>query len=196
MALTMAQVYAYARQAGFAPDTAVVAAAIAMAESGDNPKAQGDVNLETSYWGPSVGLMQIRTVKAQTGTGADRDIAKLTDPLQNMIAAYNISDKGRDFSPWTTFTSGKYRQFLGQAQASAGTAAVGVDYQTVSSPTDWVQSFLGSLFGLSGAGDKLKELGFTMLALGAAGTLVVLGGYQLAGSPKGGKTSALSEITS
>lgn len=192
----MAQTYAYARQAGFAPDTAVIAAAIAMAESGDNPKARGDVNLETSYWGPSVGLMQIRTVKAQTGTGQDRDITKLSDPLQNMIAAYNISNKGRDFSPWTTFTSGKYRQFLSQAQASAGGAAAAGTVQNASLSGDLAGGFLGVLLGLGGTGDRLKEIGFTLLAIGAAGALVVLGGWQLAGSPRGGRTSALSELTS
>lgn len=185
MSLTMAQVYAYARQAGFAPDTAIIATAIAMAESGDNPKARGDISLETSYWGPSVGLEQIRTVKSQTGKGTDRDIARLDDdPLANMIAAYNISDHGRDFTPWTTYTSGKYRQFLGQATSAAG--GTGSD-GTVSA----TQTALG-LPSPSEIGQRVKDIGLVLLAVGIAGTLVVLGGYKIAGSPRPPKTAALA----
>lgn len=124
--LTMAQAYAYARQAGFDPSAAVVMAAIAAGESGLRTDAVGDKNLVDAKWGPSVGLTQIRTVKADTGTGRDRDIERLSDPLQNMISAYHISSHGHDFTPWTVYTSGKYRQFLGQAQASAGTPGVSV----------------------------------------------------------------------
>lgn len=178
--LTMAQAYAYARQAGFAPDTATIAAAIAMAESGLNTTSRGDVNLETSYWGPSVGLMQIRTVKGQTGTGQDRDITRLDDPLQNMIAAYDISDKGKDFSPWTTYTDGKFRQFLGQSSSAAGSAG----------PVQATQTALG----LGDIGGEVKKLGLILLAVGAGGTLVVLGGYRLAGSPKLPKGAALAAL--
>lgn len=174
----MAQTYAYARQAGFAPDTAIIAAAIAMAESGDNPTARGDVNLETSYWGPSVGLEQIRTIKGQTGTGSDRDISRVgNDPLQNMIAAYDISNHGKDFSPWTTYTSGKYRSYLGQATAAAGSAPA------AGGPATATQTAFG-LPSAAAIGQKVEEIGFVLLAIGIAGTLVVLGAYQIAGSPK------------
>jgi len=179
MALTMAQVYAYARQAGFAPDTAVIATAIAMAESGDNPKAVGDVGLETSYWGPSVGLEQIRTIKGQTGKGTDRDISRVgSDPLQNMIAAYDISNHGKDFTPWTTYTSGKYRTYLGQAQkASSGVAAAG------SGTTSATQAVFG-IPSPAEIGSKVQEIGLVLLAVALAGALVVAGGYKIAGSPK------------
>lgn len=186
MALTMAQVYAYARQAGFAPDTAVIATAIAMAESGDNPKAKGDINLETSYWGPSVGLEQIRTVKSQTGKGTDRDIARLDDdPLQNMIAAYDISNHGRNFTPWTTYTSGKYRAYLGQARAAASGAPATGD------PVQATQTAFG-IPSPSEIGTKVEEIGLMLLAVGLAATLVVLGGYRIAGSPKPPKGAALA----
>jgi hypothetical protein len=188
MALTMAQVYAYARQAGFSPDTAVIATAIAMAESGNNPKARGDIGLETSYWGPSVGLEQIRTVKGQTGKGTDRDIARLDDdPLQNMIAAYDISSHGKDFSPWTTYTSGKYRQFLGQATTAAGAGGQAAGGGSI----------VETAFGLPSPGDiasKLQKIAITLLAVGAGATLVVLGGYRVAGSPKLPKTAALAAL--
>lgn len=188
MALTMAQVYAYARQAGFSPDTAVIATAIAMAESGNNPKARGDIGLETSYWGPSVGLEQIRTIKSQTGKGGDRDIARLDDdPLQNMIAAYDISSHGKDFTPWTTYTSGKYRQFLGQATAAAGGATGGPVQATETA------------FGLPTPGEisaKLQTIAITLLTVGAGLTLLVMGTFHAVGksAPRPGKTSALGEL--
>ncbi|RGC65004.1 hypothetical protein C5N14_30910 [Micromonospora sp. MW-13] len=119
----MAQVYAYARQAGFDPAAAVIMAAIAAGESGLNPGAVGDVSLQDATWGPSVGLTQIRTLKADTGTGRTRDITRLRDPLANLTAAYEISGGGRDWTPWTVYTSGKYRQYLGQAQAAAGSSS-------------------------------------------------------------------------
>jgi hypothetical protein len=188
MALTMAQVYAYARQAGFAPDTAVIATAIAMAESGDNPHARGDIGLETSYWGPSVGLEQIRTVKADTGKGDDRDISRVgDDPLQNMIAAYDISKKGTDFSPWTTYTSGKYRTFLGQATTAAGSAG------SAGGAVSATQTAFG-LPSVSQIGQKVQEIGLILLAVGLASTLVVLGGYKIAGSPKIPKEAALAAL--
>lgn len=173
----MAQAYAYARQAGFDPAAATVAAAVAMAESGLNTGARGDTGLETSYWGPSVGLMQIRTVKSQTGTGGDRDISILSDPLQNMIAAYHISHSGKDWSPWTTFNTGKYRQFLGQAQTGAATAGN-------STPAATQANWLTDTLGIDDAVAAAKKLGLMAAAVLAGGALVVIGGYRALGSPK------------
>lgn len=176
----MAQAYAYARQAGFDPAAATVAAAVAMAESGLNPGAKGDVGLETDYWGPSVGLMQIRTVRSQTGTGGDRDISILSDPLQNMLAAYHISHGGKDWSPWTTYTSGKYRQFLGQA--SAGGAAAGNN-----TPQATQANWLTDALGLDDAAATAKRWGLMAIAIVAGGALVVAGAYRALGSPKAPK---------
>jgi hypothetical protein len=172
----MAQAYTYARQAGFDPAAAVIMAAIDMAESGLNPNAEGDIGLQTSVWGPSVGLGQIRTLKAQTGTGKTRDIARLKDPAGNMAAAYEISNHGRDFTPWTTYTSGKYRQFLGQAKSAAASGAgsttnTGVTVQpagltdVLTSKTDW------------------RGIGLTAGALLFGVGLLLVGGYVAVGSP-------------
>lgn len=176
--LTMAQAYALARQAGFDPASALIAAAIGMAESGLNTAARGDLSLQTDYWGPSVGLMQIRTVKSQTGTGGDRDIQRVSDPQQNLIAAYDISHKGKDFSAWTTYNNGAFRQFLGQSAAAAN------------APTQTTQvSWLGDLTPDS-LGDKVKGIMLLLLAVAAGGGLIVLGGYQTVGSPKPPKALA------
>lgn len=171
--LTMAQAYAYARQAGFDPASATIIAAIGMAESGLVTDARGDVKLEDSYWGPSVGPLQIRTVKSQTGSGSDRDISRVgNDPLQNFIAGYDISHHGSDFGAWTTYNTGAYRRFLGQsssASSSAGTT------QTV--------GLLGGLSADSIAG-KLANIGLLLTAVAAGGALVIIGGYRAVGSPR------------
>lgn len=170
--LTMAQAYAYARQAGFDPASAVIISAIGMAESGLVTDKIGDRSLQDGYWGPSVGLFQIRSVKSQTGTGGDRDINRLSDPLQNAISAFNISHKGKDFSDWTAYNNGAFRQFLGQSSTAAGgpVQATGV-------------SWLGDLTPDT-LGDKAKGIALVLLAIAAGGSLIVLGGYKTVGSPK------------
>lgn len=118
-----AQVYQQLLSVGFPPDAAVRMVAIAQAESSLNLTELGDVGLEDATWGPSFGLYQIRTLKADTGRGTDRDISWLSaSPLHQAQAAYDISGHGTNFTPWTTFTSGKYTQFLGQARAAAAAA--------------------------------------------------------------------------
>jgi len=60
-----------------------------------------------------VGLFQIRTLRSETGTGGDRDIEALTNnPAAQVKAAFNISNGGENFRPWSTFTSGSFRKFL------------------------------------------------------------------------------------
>lgn len=172
--LTMAQAYAYARQAGFDPASATIIAAIGMAESGLVTDARGDVSLEDNYWGPSVGPLQIRTVKSQTGTGSDRDISRVgNDPLQNFIAGYDISHHGSDFSAWTTYSRGTYRQFLGQSSAASSST----------SATDASAGLLGGLSADSIAG-KLANIGLLLTAIAAGGALVIIGGYKSVGSPR------------
>jgi hypothetical protein len=159
-----------------------------MAESGLVTNSRGDVSLQTSYWGPSVGVTQIRSVKSQTGTGQDRDITRLDDPLQNFIAAYDISKKGKDFSPWTTYNNQKYRNFLGQANTAAGSSG-----SSATAPAATNASFLGGL-SLDALSGKAKTIAFALLAVAAGGTLVILGGYKAVGSPKPPKWLAAAAL--
>lgn len=118
------QVYALLIQAGFTPAAATTMTAISGAESGWNDKDLGDTTIETSTWGPSYGLFQIRTQKPDTGSGGNRDVQWLAaSDLNQAKAAYAISSGGTDFSPWTTYTSGKYQSFLSQATAAAKSGA-------------------------------------------------------------------------
>ena len=123
--LTASQVYTLLLQGGFAPEQARLMTAIAQAESSRNPGAVGDVALQTGTWGPSVGLFQIRTLKAETGTGSDRDIQRLmNNPAEQVKAAMNISGGGRNFRPWSTYTNGAYRKFLDEPLQGGAAAPV------------------------------------------------------------------------
>jgi hypothetical protein len=146
--LSASQIYTLLMQGGFSPRDATVMTAIAQAESAGNLGAVGDVRLQNGTWGPSVGLFQIRTLKAETGRGTDRDIEHLTgNPRAQVEAALNISDGGRNFRPWSTYSSGSYRQFLdndlqpgaaldlsGGSSEAAGTAGTGGTGGTVADP--------------------------------------------------------------
>lgn len=123
--LTAAQIHAALVKGGFTPSAAQTMTAIALAESSGNPALLGDTGIQTSTWGPSFGLFQIRTLKGETGRGTDRDISALTGNIDRQVqAALKISNNGRDFTPWSVFTSGRYRQFLGVASANMTDAAL------------------------------------------------------------------------
>lgn len=114
-----------AYNAGFRGDALVKATAIALAESGGRPDAHGDITLQDSTWGPSVGLWQVRSINKQYGTGNTRDATINTDPNRNAANAFSISNGGKNFAPWSTYTKGRYTQFLHAAQLAAQTVAPG-----------------------------------------------------------------------
>lgn len=101
--LSLAQIQSYAQNAGFDTDEASTAAAIALAESSGNPSALGDPTL-----GVSVGLWQIN-LKAHPEYTQD----ELLDPQTNANAAFAVySNAGSNFTPWTTFNTGAYEEYL------------------------------------------------------------------------------------
>jgi hypothetical protein len=105
-----------AKGAGFSDDNAVIAAAIAMAESGGNSNAHNPKPPDNSY-----GLWQINMIgdlgparRQQYGLSSNE---QLFDPVTNAKIAFRISG-GSNFSPWTTYTGGKYKSHLASAQAA------------------------------------------------------------------------------
>jgi hypothetical protein len=189
---TAAELYRALRGAGFSVASAVTMTAIGLAESGGNDTAQGDLGLQTSTWGPSVGVWQVRTLKEQTGTGQDRDLAALNGNLDRQAkAAYAISSGGTNYSPWSVFTSGKYQQYLSQAEsvstgasyelaglgAAAGILAPAVSDEVKQYVGDTVSTVLGD--SLTAAVKPFKNtitltafvvLGAGLLAFGVART--------------------------
>lgn len=113
-------VYRLARGVGLTHDQAVTATAIAWAESKLDPDAVGDITLQDSYWGPSVGLWQVRSVKRQRGTGGVRDASHLSDATFNARSMASISGGGHNWGPWSTYNSGAYLSHIAAVRKAVG----------------------------------------------------------------------------
>lgn len=120
---TAQEAYAALRRAGATQATATLLTAIGGAESGWNLDAVGDVSLETAKWGPSYGIWQIRTLKAETGKGTPRDINQLRTGIDAQAAAALAVKRSQGVTAWSTYTSGSYTGYLGQAKAASRTGA-------------------------------------------------------------------------
>lgn len=116
--LTVTQCYGAARLVGFTPPKAVIAAAIAMAES----SGRVAVTSPNQDGGTNVGLMQLDTPH---GAGAGHSVAELQHPIINMQVAYKASAHGTNWSAWQTWTQGTYKQFLPGAEAAREKEATG-----------------------------------------------------------------------
>jgi hypothetical protein len=114
--LTPAGIATLALEHGCDPAAAVTATAIAMAESGGSPSAQGDIGLMTPVWDWSAGLWQIRGLRSERNTGGLRDSIANQGVDRNAAAMNTISNGCTDWTPWSTFNSGAYRQFAGLAE--------------------------------------------------------------------------------
>lgn len=117
--LSIREIYNAALSAGFNPHQAVTWTAIAMAESGGRT---GALNSKGEY---SVGLWQINVRADKTRATRWGD---LSTPEANARAAFEISSKGTDMSPWTTThdrhkgSGADYRTYLGKVQNEIGVA--------------------------------------------------------------------------
>lgn len=125
-ALGPGEIAQLAFNAGFRGDSLAIAVAVSLAESGGNPSAFGDVGLQDSTWGPSVGLWQIRSINKQRGTGQGRDQNTNTDAQTNATNAFAISGAGANFGPWSTYKNGAYKKYLTVArQVASGIKGAG-----------------------------------------------------------------------
>lgn len=117
--LTQEQVRQLAVDVGFNQKNAKIASAIAMCEgaySRDGKQysdfdAVGDIDLQTDVWGPSYGGFQIRSLKADLGTGSFRDAEKLVRPRFNVKAAKHIKET-LGWNAWSCYKSGQYKAYL------------------------------------------------------------------------------------
>jgi hypothetical protein len=109
--LTHAEIEGYWMQEGGPRESANVAAAVALAESSGDPARINDDPSTQDY---SVGLWQINYYgnlsASRTAQFGPPD--SLTDPLRNAAAAVQISRQGQDFTPWTQYRNGAYKQYL------------------------------------------------------------------------------------
>ena len=111
------EIYQQALAAGFSGESAVIATAIALAESGGNAGVTSRPNNNGTV---DRGLWQINSVHKEY------DPAQLVnDPGYNARAAFALSGGGRVFKPWSTFNSGAYKNYLNTArEAAAGNVGV------------------------------------------------------------------------
>jgi hypothetical protein len=115
--MNVAEVAAVAYAAGIRDKTDLATAtAIAMAESGGNPRAYNGRGRDQSY-----GLWQINMKPSEVG---DRKTLlgitsneQLFDPATNARAMYVISGGGKNWRPWTTWKGARYYLFLPLATA-------------------------------------------------------------------------------
>lgn len=175
---TIAQLIA---NAGCPQQTVATMVAIALAESGGDANNVGDVALETSTWGPSVGLWQIRSLRSEYGKGTTRDEKANYDPATNAKHAMDILHS-QGLSAWTTYTRGTYRGFIDRGNSAAKGVSPGGTVTTppgnstnvtpVFDPTDpasWLASALSGF--LDRVKGNLKRLG----AILAGGLMVLIG---------------------
>ena len=112
------EVHALAVAFGLTHTQAITATAIAWAESGLNPLAIGDESLVDETWGPSIGLYQVRSLRADAGTDKERDPERLTDPAFNTRSMVAISAGGTNWQPWSVYKNGKYWDYLDAVRAA------------------------------------------------------------------------------
>lgn len=113
--LSAVQIARHAYRAGFRAHALTTAVAVALAESNGDPTAHNAVPPDNSY-----GLWQVNMIGA---LGPDRrqefglkSNDQLFNPDRNAHAAWEISDHGHDFRPWSTFTNGAYTSHLAAAR--------------------------------------------------------------------------------
>lgn len=117
-------------EAGFRGQALNTAVAIAMAESSGNAQAKN--NSSNCY-----GLFQINMSGAM---GPDRmrdyhlnSVDDLYNPLTNAKIAYAMSQGGKDWTPWQSYTTGVYQKYLGSnynVTNSGGSTGAGTDFGT------------------------------------------------------------------
>jgi hypothetical protein len=121
--LTREEIARYATNAGFSGNDVQIAVAVALAESGGNTDSHNAKPPDDSY-----GLWQINMLGS---LGPDRrkkfgitSNTALFDPAVNAKAAKIIHD-GSGWDAWTTYSTGKYKQFTDKGFVDTVKAGVG-----------------------------------------------------------------------
>jgi len=134
--LSIPELAQYARAAGWSGDGLVMIVAIALRESGGQPSVIGDI--DNPHAGcRSYGLVQINVCPTGTAGGNNAgnpwrmNPTSLLDPVTNFRAAYEMSNGGKNFGPWTTYRSG-----IAPADTARVRAALAGDPSATSSTGD------------------------------------------------------------
>lgn len=164
-------------QAGGNPTAAPIAAAIAMAESGGNTTATNNDSNGTV----DRGLWQINSVHGAQST---------YDVMGNARAAVAISNNGTNWTPWTTYTSGAYQQFLQTGVAPDTSAPINATQAAANNtnaqlafslpggnwdPANWFLDPLGAAgSAASGASGAIGAVGGTLIKYLIQGLIITM----------------------
>lgn len=143
------------RAAGFTDDVIANMVAIAWAESGLDTTKHNTKPPDDSY-----SLWQINMYgplgparRAQWHLAKNED---LFDPMVNAKAAFDLSSGGHNLLPWSTFTSGAYKQFVPKVQAAfTSTAPKKGEPGYSTGKADPIGNVLGLGAAAAGAGGKV-----------------------------------------
>lgn len=150
----MARIDDILRQAGFTGPQLQMARAIMLAESGGRPTAH---NPNAGTGDNSYGLFQINMLgdmgparRRQFGLSSNE---ALFDPLTNARVAYQMSQGGTNWSPWSTYKTGAYRKYMGNTPAAVASPVIPMHTGRSAAPapaprmanTQLVDSLLSSL---------------------------------------------------
>lgn len=149
--MNMQELVSYAQQAGFQGDSAMIIAAIAMAESGGNPQA---TNSTGNSAGIDRGILQINSYYH-----SDVPDSCAFDVLCSFKQAYKISKSGTDFSQWCTAWSdgacgSKGGKYLGagspyQKFSPATLNTTPVNPPSIPNPLQGVNDFFNQIGGIA-----------------------------------------------
>lgn len=118
--LSRAEIASHAKAAGFSGNDVNIAVAVALAESGGNPRAHNSTPPDNSY-----GLWQINMLGAMGPERRKRfgltSNEQLFDPAINAKAARGIW-QSQGWNGWTTYTRGTYKKYMGSDNADTPTA--------------------------------------------------------------------------
>lgn len=174
--LSVSSARSYAAHAGFIEPGLSTIVAIAQAESGLATDAR-NVNNDGSI---DRGVLQINNK-----WHPEVSDAQAYAPQSAFQAGYRISSRGTDFTPWTTYTTGAYKQFLNVNTSTTSTQTVAQIFQAKNLVQWWnnpTQTFgqngeMGCDYGMGNFGVPVGAI--------AAGTVIYVGDGGYPGSSIG-----------
>ena len=192
--LSVPELAAYARSAGWTGDGLITIVAIALRESGGNPAAIGDI--DNPHRGcRSYGLVQINVCPQGTAGGNNKGTpwrenpTTLLDPVTNFTAAYQMSRGGQDFGPWTTYRAGIPAPDIARVKAEIGAGGGTVAGPTIAGSSS-SSSSAPDIFARLTSWETWRSVIYVVGGLGFIGLGLLILNRDRIGSALGGATGA------
>lgn len=117
--LTWRSIVAHLYHQDMRGDDLITLAAIAECESNRWPTAVGDNHLTNAVWGPSIGFLQVRTLRAQRATNGPRDEDALRSSVAHQAWAATEVWRAQGFNAWTCYRNGHHKGLLAAVRTAA-----------------------------------------------------------------------------